>query len=706
MPNPNGCQFIVDCGGQLNGGMLFRHVPQAVQSNAFYDEPNPPNNYAVTRFEGTQRYGFGWFAEDSSSARTTPWATNSAGDIVYTPTPAHKAFFDTTLRWGLTPLLVMGTPSMPAPLMEGGHVTAEYGYPVRQPNSYPKWHTYLKSMFQWLADTYSRDAVRNWTFLFGIEMDWQIKCVIPGTQTLMNESDNRRECIKMMDYWIDAAEQVLGSQLYMGCYYAFPGQAEDYVKHWAEGTNYATGKKGTNIGWFGFSDWTVLSEDWINPFSPIKRKNPKASIGMTFAAGMKWKSDYLNALTAKYPQLSALEIHMPEYGYFDSYGGTDKNGQVCAAETDFAEQRGAALYNMKNICAGQQPNVVLAWNRYALTTGDLGLLYYHAVHPPVFHAIRISKMLEGSRVLPVSQAGQELNPEADVRLGAYVQHDKSTVLRCLMVHLREGISATGDEPVSLKLDHLPIANGPLQAELYLIDEKHNNWWTEWLQDRQRYNIPYELGPNGGHLGRDIKLAPKYMPLAIDIRATVDNAGWAQWARLSPKYKLKSAFKPSQRITLTVKNGQAEWEGVLPAFGSALLQVVLPIKPLKQPELALTASGWRQAGAQISGQQIVLHPSKSGGMQCMLSGLQPGKRYSVYADVKMAHRFTRLELKAGTGSGVAKCTAIKHPRQQQLIVTARADSQGRLPISLSCPLQKLRPQDTVTVYGLKLYPQMG
>lgn len=706
MPNTTGCQFIVDCGGQLSGGMLFRHLPQAIQSNAFYDESEPPDNYTVTRFEGTQRYGFGWFAEDSSSARTTPWATNSAGDIVYTPTPAHKTFFDTTLRWGLTPYVVMGTPSIPTALMEGGRLTADYGYPVRQPNNYQKWHTYLKSMYQWLADTYGRDVVRNWIFLFGIEMDWQIKCVIPGTQTVMNEADNRRECIKMMDFWIDAAEQVLGQQLYMGCYYAFPGQADDYVKHWAEGTNYANGRKGTNIGWFGFSDWTVLSEDYINPFSPVKRKNPQASIGMTFAAGMKWKSDYLNALTAKYPQLSALEIHLPECGYFDSYGGTDKNGQVCAAETDFGDQHGAALYNMKNICASQQPNMVLSWNRYALTTGDLGLLYYHAVHPPVFHAIRISKMLEGSRVLPVNQVGQENVPEADVRTGAYVQHGNTSVLRCLMAHLREDLTATGDEPISLKLTNLPIVNGLLQAELFLIDEKHNNWWTEWLQDRQRLNIPFKLGPNSGHLGRDITLAPKYMPMAIDIRATVDDAGWEQWTKLAPKYKAKSALKPSLKITLNVRKGQAEWQGSLPAFGSALLQVTLPVQPVKRPELALSAAGWQQLGVTRTGKQLTLHPDKAGTVKRVLGGLQPGGRYTVCADIKLAHSFTFVQMQAGTGSGVAHGTALRHPREQQLIVTARADSKGRLPISLSCPLQKLRPQDTVAVFGIKLYHQMG
>lgn len=706
MPDPNGCQFVVDCGGQLRGGMLFRHLPQAIQSNAFYDEPNPPDNYAVTRFEGTQRYGFGWFAEDSSSARTIPWSTNKAGDIVYTPTPAHKAYFDTTIRWGLTPYVVMGTPSMPTPLMEGGCVTGEYGYPVRQPNSYTKWHVYLKSMFQWLSDTYSRDAVRNWTFMFGIEMDWQIKCLYPGTKTLMSESDNRRECIKMMDFWIDAAEQVLGKQLYMGCYYAFPGQADDYVKHWAEGINYATGKKGTNIGWFGFSDWTLLSEDSINPFSPVKRKNPQKSIGMTFAAGMKWKSDYLNALTSKYPQLASLEIHTPECGYFDSYGGTDKNGQVCAAETDFGEHHGAALYNMRSICAGQQPNLALAWNRYALTTGDLGLLYYHAVHPPVFHAVRISKRLEGSRVLPVSQLSEERSSEADVRAGAYIQHDQGCILRCLMVHLREDIGATGDEPVTIKLTHMPIENGVLQADLYMIDEKHNNWWTVWLQDRQRLNIPFMLGPNGGHLGRDIKLAPKYMPLAIDIRATVDDAGWAQWAKLAPSYIAKEALKPSQRITLTVRKGEAVWQGVLPAFGSAMLQVALPVQPVKRPDLTLTASGWQQVGVTRSGKQLQLHPDKAGSMKRVVSGLQPGKRYTVCVQLKLAHSFTLVHLQAGNGSGIARGTALRHPRPQQLIVTARADSKGRLPVSLSCPRQGLRTQDTVAVVGFKLYQQMG
>ncbi len=30
-------------------------------------------------------------------------------------------------------------------------------------------------------------------------------------------------------------------RFFVGCYFAIKGQAPDYLKHWAEGTNYATG---------------------------------------------------------------------------------------------------------------------------------------------------------------------------------------------------------------------------------------------------------------------------------------------------------------------------------------------------------------------------------------------------------------------------------------------------------------------------------
>ncbi len=702
----NGVMFTVDCGGQQQGSLQFRHIPQAVQSNAFYDEPNPPDNYAVSRWEGTQQYGFGWFAEDTSPARSTPWATNAQGDIIYTPTPAHKAFFDTTLRWGLTPLVVMGTSCIPTPLMEGGRTTGEYGYPVRQPISYAKWHTYLRSMFQWLADTYGREAVRNWCFMFGIEMDWQIKCVYPGTSVLMNEVDNRQECIKMLDYWIDAAEQVLGSQLYMGCYYAFPGQADAYVKHWAEGINAATGRVGTNIGWFGFSDWSLLSEDSINPFSPVKRKNPEKSIGMTFAAGLKWKSDYLNALTSKYLRLRALEIHTPECGYFDSYGGTDARGQICAGECDFADHHGAALYNMRSICAAEQPNIALAWNRYALTTGDLGLLYYHAVLPPVFHAVRISKRLEGSRVLPVVRRGTAVNPEADLRAAAFVEHDAQCSLRCLLVHLREDITAKGKEPYQIELTNLPIEHGVVQADITTIDESCNNWWSEWLRDRDRYNIAYHTGPNQGHLGKDITLAPLYAPLAIDIRATVDAEGWAKWAKLAPKYLAKSALRVTRSVRLHVENGTAKMSGTLDAFGSLYIEVKLPVQPLKRRDVSLMAPGWERSGVNRQGNKLTMEPLSAGYICRELHGLEPVKRYTVCVDVELAHRCTDVMLQAGQGDTAVQATALKHPRPQQLCVTTRADARGRLFIKLYCPKQPLRKQDIVAISNLKIYAQQG
>jgi hypothetical protein len=702
--------FEVDAAGQVDGNRTFRAVANTWARGGWYDQPTLPENWAVQRFEGTIDTIADWW--DLSNPRTN-YTVTADGEYAFKPAPGAKIAIDQWARGaGVRPLIVMATNTIPAPLIEGDYQEGQYGYNIRQPRDYAKWQRYLESALQWLIETYGRDEVKTWGFMFGIESDWQARALYPGTTREMSVADNRREYIKMLDYFHAACVAKLGPAAYVGCYWAMEAQAEDYIRHWAEGVNAATGKRGTRIAFCGFSDWTYVGSSSLNPFDPTDR-NRREQNG--YIAGMVGKYNRIAALIDRYPSLRGLEVNLPEAGYFDPRGGFDQAGNECPGDVAYADHHGTALYAMRTVAYAACPRIRWAWNRFALGTGDLRGWYADDVKAPVFHALRIEKKLDGQRLLPITRAGTPRDPGNDVRVSATAADDDSGLFRIVATNLSERFDAVTAEPLRLRLSGLPDVDRVCITQ-YLVDAKHNNWWPDWKRYREQSGIPYAAGPNSGHLGTRIRYKPEYAAYHQDIMGTMPDADIHRWLAKVPEFRARDRLVPTAGPTdVPVLHGSAEIAFDLQPHGVMYLEIATPGRSRSgDRSLAFTRasfSEWATAGdcnlvdCDRLPERMAARLKVSGGalLARTLTGLEPGASYTVTALAKASGRVLDYCLSAGPpnqplpASGWGDYSA----RWNRIVVTTVADGAGSLAVRLQVPAAAADEDDHVLFGGLEL-----
>jgi hypothetical protein len=679
----------IDTSAQVDGNRVFRFVDDTWARGWWIDKPTLPQDWAVTRYDGTLREIADWW---SLSDPRQNYEMTPDGEFRFKPSPGTKPALDEwALRAGLRPVIVLANNTMPAPLIEGGYLEGQYGYNIRQPIDYAKWQRYVESALQWLVAQYGRPQVKTWTFMFGIESDWQAKAVVPGTQTEMSPADNRREYMKLVDHFQAACEKVLGPTVYVGIYFAFETQADDYLEHWARGTNFATGRTGTRIGYCGFSDWTHVGTDDKNPFSlsGLKRRQAhgNAETVDAWAGGLVWKYDHIARRMDAEGLPRAMEIGLPEAGYFDDRGGLNSAGADVPCDVLYADHRGAALRTMRTAAYAACPRLRWAWNRYALGTGDLAHVYADEAKPPVFHAIRLEKKLEGERMLPVDRTGAPQDPSNDVRVIASATDAPGVAYRLVAVSFNENFAAATPEPLRLRLSGLGPATS-IRVTEYRIDADHNNWWPEWKNWREANGLPYVAGANSGQFGSGILYKPQYAPWQADVIGTLRPEDVPKWMAKSAEYHARDGLAPTATRTIAVANGVAIFDTTLQANSVLYLEV----------------SGAPQHLVPIDTPPVRLSPfQKDARITRTLTGLKPGAAYTVLCTAQASGRMMDYRLTAGPPLGPGRIEALGDwsARPNRLVVTARSDAAGALAISLSAPKQPCDADDVVEFRDLRV-----
>jgi hypothetical protein len=702
--------FDVDAAGQVEGNRTFRAVANTWARGGWYDQPSLPANWAVQRFEGTIDTMADWW--ELSNPRTN-FTVTPDGEYEFKPAPGMKiALEQWARRAGVRPLVVMATNTIPAPLIEGDYQEGQYGYNIRQPKDYAKWQRYIESALQWLIDTYGREEVKTWGFMFGIESDWQARALYPGTAREMSVTDNRREYVKMLDYFHAACAAKLGPSAYVGCYWAIEAQAEDYISHWAEGVNYATGKRGTRIAFCGFSDWTYVGSCSLNPFDPAGRNRRDAN---GYIAGLVGKYTRIAALIDRYPSLRGLEVNLPEAGYFDPRGGVNQAGGECPADVAYADHHGTALYAMRTAAYAACPRLRWAWNRFALGTGDLRGWYADDVKAPVFHALRIEKKLAGQRLLPVTCEGTPQDPGNDVRVVAVAADDDSSLFRIVVTSLSERFDAGTVEPLRLRLSGLPDVDRVCVTQ-YLVDAEHNNWWPDWKRYREQSGIPYVAGPNSGHLGTRIRYKPEYAAYHQDIMGTMSDADLPRWLAKVPEYRARDRLVPTAGPNdVTVRLGSAEIAFDVQPHAVMYLEITASGRSRSgDRDLAFTRASFRDWEATggcrpvdcdrvPEGSAARLTAAGGARLARTLTGLEPGAGYTVTALAKASGRVLDYGLSAGPPNQPQQACGWGDysARWNRIVVTAVADSAGNLAVSLQVPAAPADGSDHVLFAGLEL-----
>ncbi len=163
------------------------------------------------------------------------------------------------------------------------------------PNDWEKWSGLMKATTQNFIDEFGIDEVRTWYF------------------EVWNEPDGWPEkewevFYKMYDIFVDAVTSV-DSKLKVGgpaCYHEY--FLKPFLSHVVNGTNYVTGKKGSQIDFISYHIYG-LSGKWLNNEPHIQPQVQR------FSQSVLW----LKRLLKDYPSLKDTEFHINEWGLSSNY---------------------------------------------------------------------------------------------------------------------------------------------------------------------------------------------------------------------------------------------------------------------------------------------------------------------------------------------------------------------------------------------------
>ncbi len=154
------------------------------------------------------------------------------------------------LKTGAKPLLKLG--NVPAKLSQksiaaAGSDSGVFGVNVYPPDDYGKYYAYIKAIAEALVDEFGLDEVKGWRF--GVMTEYE-------NHDWFHTADDDPEAtklafFKLYDHTAQALIDVIGDDVFIGahsmsCSEGFWDEAE-FIRHCGEGTNYATGKKGSRL---------------------------------------------------------------------------------------------------------------------------------------------------------------------------------------------------------------------------------------------------------------------------------------------------------------------------------------------------------------------------------------------------------------------------------------------------------------------------
>lgn len=714
--------FRVDTANQVNGADVFQQVENFWHHKGHWkgapEDFVPDPEWLRERTEGVIRFMSGDYgmAQANEIYRRT-----EDGKIVFSPPPGFVEMLDI---WSGQPdvgiWMNLGTNAIPAPLIEGGFKTDVYGYNVRQPNDYEAYYKWLLSFFDFIIERYGREEVSRWVFQFGFEADWQTKFLVPGTKELMSKADNRLEFIKLLDYFHAAATEAIGPEAAVACYFALITQANDYIRHWAAGTNHKTGEKGTRIAFVGFSDWYHIGPqpagDWydpetfqMSPFTADQRGDGNAH-GNAYVGGMKFKYDYLLNLLAQYPEIDSIQFYVPESGYIQI-------GSAHPAPLTFADEHGAALYALRTIAFSHFPKIVMVGNNFSLSTGDRGAWYHDAAKPPVFHIQRIQQKLAGERVLPVSP-GMAPDVATEIRAAASAEdpQDGYQKIRFLITnfnfrfHKLEGVDPANTHPVNVVLENLPDS-GSVTITPYRIDAENNNWWNDYVDWRNENGLEFATSGYGVWARYDLK----YAAHVNDPMGTLRPEDRDVWLEKSAMIAAESddLVPTGDPIELPIVDGEAVFTFDLGEsevmYFEAVFETGPPVIASANLDFSEDWKGWRRIGKISMGEdetgKIALLQGAAEGAELrrLVTGLPPNALVTFGAQMRGSGRNVNGLLFAEQPVGRQRAEAVL-PRTAQwsgLAVTTRADDRGRLVIGARLPAQGLTQTSHLDVRNMRL-----
>lgn len=328
---------------------------------------------------------------------------------------------------------------------------------VYPPDDFDAYYSYIKAIAEALVEEFGLGEVRTWRFGVMTEYengDWfMAKSGLP--------EDSAEAYCKLYDYTVQALIDVIGEDVFVGAHSMTVTEGlwdeEIFIRHVAEGINYANGKKGSRICFLSASFYDNSPGEFTKGYTLPE------TIG------------YLKSDAEKYG-LADLIYGIDEGRILVGNSSGTVGNELNNRTVGFTWQ---ASYDARifaqTIRAGG--DYFSSWN--FLTNGNLSgypIISYHV-------AKNIAKF-EGCKIL--SADTMNVKTSLKVEIGNLVAVDEETgTIRAMVYNFKNDIAYKGKADVTL---NIPSEDGKkYKITQYLVNDDCN-FFDEWQEDRIKYNI--------------------------------------------------------------------------------------------------------------------------------------------------------------------------------------------------------------------------
>ena len=356
------------------------------------------------------------------------------------------------------------------------------------PNDWRKWSNLMKATTQNFIDEFGIDEVRSWYF------------------EVWNEPDGWPEeewhvFYKMYDVFVDAVTSV-DSKLRVGgpaCYHEY--FLKPFLNHVANGTNYVTGKKGTQIDFISYHIYG-LSGKWLNNEPHIQPQVQR------FSQAILWIKRLLKA----YPSLKGTPFHLNEWGLSSNYFRTVAD----YPDLEYRNSISSPLFLFKLVDALYQiednynfpTSMLLYWgfsweaDENEFFTGKRELLTEGNTPKPIQTGFEMLAQLQPQRL-------EVVKDKKGSRFGLIAtRSEEKIVLLVYNYQESDGEKVVGNDRINIQLSGLKNKL-EYKVESIILDSKNNNTYQAWLS----------MGsPKSSEL---IDLMPLQKAASIDITSEFD-----------------------------------------------------------------------------------------------------------------------------------------------------------------------------------------
>ena len=383
-----------------------------------------------------------------------------------------------------------------------GYEMGGFDMNVYPPDDYIVYYDYIKAIATALVNEFGIDEVKTWRF--GCMTEYENEAWFMAKSGDPDES--AEAYCKLYDYTVQALIDVIGADVFVGAHSMTVTEGlwdeEIFIRHVAEGTNYATGEKGTRICFLSASFYDSAPGEFTNgntlPETIGYLKKTAENYGLT---GLIYGIDEGRLLTGLSSGSSSNELLNRTTGY------------TWQAAYD------ARLFTQA-ITSGA--DYFSSWN--FLTNGNL------SGYPVIsYHVAQNFAKFEGCEIL--SADIMQLKTGIKVEIGNLCAVDKETgTIRAMVYNFKNKLNYSGKADVTLKI---PAEDGMTYTlTTYLVNDDCN-YFDEWQDDRKTYGIGddcFSWSPDDPMLDNSITLTD---PEAREIYNTQLRDKYIECAKLTP-----------------------------------------------------------------------------------------------------------------------------------------------------------------------------